>query len=186
MKRLWCVAPVVLAFAAGGPAHACRIRAPTVLDDVRHADVVLVGRISNYRIVRDNEFRRRMLSSPHLPADMRAMYESQTTTLLPDYARFDIQVDEVLAGRAPTRLSVTWDNSTFGEPAEMAAGPFLIALRRSNSGTPPLRGPSATIRPSPEPESLTLLQAPCAGAFIFESMSNEARTIRRTLAARPR
>ena len=80
------------------------------------------------------------------------MYEDPQESLLPDYARFDVQVKEVLVGRAPNRLSVTWDNSTFGEPEQMAAGPYLIALRRPGSASPPLRGPSATIFPTPDPK----------------------------------
>jgi hypothetical protein len=150
-------------------------------EDVRFADVVVVGRVVNYRIVRDEAFRRKMLSSPHLSADMRKIYADPKQGLLSDYARFDIQVEEVLVGRAPKKLSVTWDNSTFGEPDRMAAGPYLIALHRPNSPIPPLRGPSATIFPSPDPRTLTLLQAPCSSAFIYEVGSQEADSIRKIL-----
>lgn len=142
---------MILAFMASEPAHACRIYTGIVLGDVRYADVVLVGRISNNRIVRDTEFRRRMLSLPNLSGEMRRMYEDPTKTLLSDYARFDVEVDEVLVGKAPKNISVTWDNSTFGEPKGMPDGPFLIALRKPSSRTPPLRGPSATILPNREP-----------------------------------
>lgn len=75
--------------------------------DVNYADVVVVGRIANYRIVRDEAFRRRMLASPRLSADMRRIYEDPRQSLMSDYARFDIFVDEVLVGRTPRRLSVT-------------------------------------------------------------------------------
>ena len=156
------------------------------LEDVNYADVVVIGRVSNYRIVRDEAFRRRMLTSPRLSADMRRMYEDPRQSLMTDYARFDILVDEALVGRASGRLSVTWDNSTFAESDQMPAGPYLIALRRPGSAIPPLRGPSATIMPSPDPNDLTLLQAPCSGAFIYEIGSEEARTVRRILDARPR
>jgi hypothetical protein len=156
------------------------------LEDVNYADVVVVGRISNYRIVRDEAFRRRMLASPRLSAEMRRIYEDRRQRLLPDHARFDILVDEVLVGRAPRRLSVTWDNSTFGEPDRMPAGSYLVALRRPASPIPPLRGPSATIMPNPDPNSLTLLQAPCSSAFIYEIGTEQARNVRRILDARPR
>lgn len=63
----------------------------------------------------------------------------------------------------------------------MKAVPYLIALRESSSKTPPLRGPSATTLPNPEPNLLAVLQAPCAPAFIFETMSVEAETIRSEL-----
>ena len=184
MKRHWIIATALVSFAAGDPARACMMSAPIVLKDVRYADVVLVGRIANYRIVRDEEFRRKMLSSPNLTAGMRSFYESGQS-LLSDYAGFDIEVDEVLVGTASNRVAATWDNSTFGEPEGMPAGPFLIALRRPSSAMPPLRGPSATIVPNREPQSLTVLQAPCSDPFIFEAGSDEARKIRRILNRRP-
>jgi hypothetical protein len=180
MNRCWHIAAVLLGLAAGQPALGCRIYAAIDLKDVRYADLVVVGRVANYRIVRDMEFRRKSLVSPNLPADMRRHYESGET-LLPDYARFDILVDEVLAGQAPKKVSVTWDNSTFAEPETMAPGPFLIALRRPRSALPPLRGPSATILPNREPNLLTLLQAPCARAFLFESGSSQAGAVRAIL-----
>lgn len=68
----------------------------------------------------------------------------------------------------------------------MAAGSYLIALRRPASAIPPLRGPSATIMPSPDPNSLTLLQAPCSSAFLYEVGSEQARAVRRILDTRPR
>jgi hypothetical protein len=184
-RRCAAAAAVLAAAIATAPANACRMYAPFHVEDVRYADVVVVGRIANYRIVRDTEFRRKMLKSPHLRPEDREFYESGTT-LLPDYARFDVEVDQILFGTAPRRLAVTWDNSTYGEPETMAAGPFLIALRRPASATAPLRGPSATIWPSREPGTLTVLQAPCSGAFILESQSDQARTIRRILSARSR
>lgn len=186
MRALMAFTAATTAFvSASGPAQACRLPAPLVLDDVRFADVVVVGRIRNYRIVRDEEFRRKMLDNPKISADMRRFYEGPDT-LLSDYARFDVDVDRVLAGKAPSSVSVTWDNSTFGEPEKMATGPFLIALRRSDSRTPPLRGPSATILPSREPLVLTVLQAPCSTPFLFESTSEKADAVRLLLRAKLR
>lgn len=178
-------AMALAAVTAAAPARACRIYVPLNIEDVRFADVVVVGRIANYRIVRDHEFRRKMLASPHMRPEDRKHY-GPTSSLLPDYARFEIVVDEVLAGTAPKRIVATWDNSTFGEPETMASGPFVIALRRPASPIPPLRGPSATILPNREPGSLTLLQAPCSSPFMFESNSDHARTVRRMMAVRKR
>ncbi|RVT41957.1 hypothetical protein [Sphingobium algorifonticola] len=167
-----------------GSAHACRTSVSPKFEDVSYADVVVIGRVDNYRVIRDEAFRKRMLASPNLPAQMRKTYEDPKQGLLPDYARFDIQVEQVLLGQVSSTLSVTWDNSTFGEPDQMAAGRYLIALRRPNSASPPLRGPSATILPSPGPNALTLLQAPCSRAFIYNAESSEAQSIRRILDAR--
>ncbi|SRR5258705_4687304 len=182
MQSRWFAAVFVLVVSASEPAFACRAYSPIVLDDIRYADVVLVGRISGYQIVRDEAFRQRMLSNPNLAPDLRRIYEGRHS-LLSDYARFEIQVDEVLVGSAPRRLSVTWDNSTFGEPEQMAPGPFLIALRQSSSILPPLRGPSATVLPNAEPNLYTVLQAPCSRPFLFESTSNEASIVRRIVKA---
>jgi len=100
-----------------------------------------------------------------------------------DFARFDIDVDEVLIGKAPKTLLVTWDNSTFSEPEEMQSGPFLIGLRNATSQLPPLRGPSAAVFPDPDPTVLTVLQAPCSSAFIIDVGTNEANAIRDFLKA---
>jgi hypothetical protein len=183
--RWWVAAAAAFATTAPAVSHACRMFVRPTLEDIRYADVVVVGRVSNYRIVRDEAFRRRMLGSTYLTPDLRRMYEDPRERIMTDYARFDVQVEEVLVGRVPRTLSVTWDNSTFGEPDQMAAGPYLIALRRPGSASPPLRGPSATFFPSPDPQALTLLQAPCSRPFIYEVGSEQARVIRRLLEARP-
>ena len=154
------------------PASACRAHAALELSDIQYASVVVVGRIENYEIVQ--------------PTDARSNFwrsKSKSKRILSDYARFDVVVDEVLAGHPPQVIPVTWDNSTFGEPDAMKAVPYLIGLREPGSKTLPLRGPSATILPSPEPDSLTVLQAPCAPAFILEATSDEVRTIRDALKA---
>lgn len=179
--RWGAVAVTALATFFPAASQACIGHVDPTLEDVRFADVVVVGRVSNYRIVRDEASRQRMLARPHLTEDLRRIYEDPRESLLSDYARFDVQVDEVLIGRAPDRLTVTWDNSTFGEPSQMAAGPYLIAVRRPGSASLPLRGPSATIGPSPDLNTLTLLQAPCSRAFIYEIGSEQAQTIRELL-----
>lgn len=75
---------------------------PLKQEDVRNADIVVVGRIANYRLVSDGNFGK--------------------------HARFDILIDEVLKGPAQSRLTVAWQRSTFGEPDTMAWGTYLIAL----------------------------------------------------------
>ncbi len=182
----WITAAAATAMALPGLAHACSVFVPSTLGDVSYADVVVIGRVDNYRIIRDEAFRRRMLALPSLSMDMRKTYEDPKQSLLPDYARFDIQVEEVLIGRAPGRLSVRWNNSTFREPEQMVSGRYLIALRRPGSANPPLRGPSATISPSSDLDALTPVQAPCSSAFIFDAESEEARTVRGILHARQR
>lgn len=151
-----------LGLALGQPAAACLVEAPTILEDVLLADVVVVGRVSEYSVIRP-------LRSARLPG----------------YARIELQVDEVLVGNAPQTLTMTWVNSTFGIPEAIGDGPFLIALRAPTSAAPPLRGPSATIFRTPEPELLTILQAPCARPFLFDALSEESEVVRQLLGDRP-
>ena len=136
--------------AIGAPAQACMFRAPIELTDVKFAEVVVIGRITKYEIV----------GTP------------------PSYARFDVLIDDVLVGKDSEELTVTWYNSTYEIPANMPAGPYLIALRDPRSGQLPLRGPSATIFPNAEPDTLTVLQAPCSHPFMFPGTSDETRQIR--------
>lgn len=164
-------------------AHACIVYVPLKLEDVSYADVVVIGHIDNYRIIRNEAFRKQRLALPDLPEDLRKTYQDPKQSLMSDYARFDVQVEEVLAGQASGRLSVTWDASTFAEPDEIAPGRYLIALRRPGSASPPLRSPSATILPSPDTNALTLLQAPCSGAFIYPAESDAVQNIRGILRA---
>jgi hypothetical protein len=182
MQNCWIKAALALAAVViAMPTQACVVSVQTNLNDIRFADVVVIGRIANYRIVQDEGFRwrRQQLARRDLPPDLRRRFRRQRS-FLSDYARFNIMVDQVLVGRADRALAATWDNSTFSEPAMMPRGSYLIALRRPISPAPPLRGPSATVLPTPR-DGLTLLQAPCASAFIFPIDSEEARTVRSLL-----
>jgi len=151
---------VAVAALAGQRAEACMTSAPLVLEDVQYADTVVVGRITDYRVIPDER----------RPGGIG------------DYARFDIEVDTVLKGEPPRTISATWDNSTFGEPDEIAPGRYLIALRHAGSRVlPPLRGASATILSNPDDGVPSVLQAPCSDAFIFPNASKEAAALHKIL-----
>jgi len=180
MQNHWIAGPLALAaLSAAAPAYGCMAEAPLDLADVQYANAVVVGRIANYRMVLDPAIRRELRDpiGDRDPAQAR---------FLPDYARFELVVDEVLLGNIGQTISVTWDNSTFAHPETMPSGPFLIAMRDPRSAAPPLRGPSAYIAANPEPDFLTVLQAPCSAPFIFERNSEEAAAIRRILDRRSR
>jgi hypothetical protein len=181
MRAHWLFVGLASAAATSAPAGACRLRAQTVLADVRYADVVVVGRVVNYTIIRDREFRRRMSQTPNLPNELRKAYADPESNLIGDYARFDVRVEQVLAGRPAKRLRVAWSNSTFGLPKSLPDGPVLIALSKPGAISPPLRGPSATFVPSREPGLRAVVQAPCASPLMFAATSPEARAIRRIL-----
>lgn len=135
---------------AAAPSHACIDVAAQDINDVRYADLVVVGKIENYR----KGERNRSWSG----------------------VRFDIAIDDVMKGRPARRTSATWVNSTFKTPDSMADETYIIALRHPSSLMPPLRGASAFIPPSPDIKAWTVLQAPCAEAFIL-SYSPEVRAI---------
>jgi hypothetical protein len=184
--RRWALSATAFAIAYPASSQACRTYVQPTLSDVRFADVVVVGRVTDYRIVRNEAARRQKLALPGISPEMRRTLANPNQKLLFDYARFKVQVEEVIVGSAPRTLSVTWDNSTFDEPDQLASGPYLIALRRPASSGSPLRGPSGRMLPSPEGQTLTLLQAPCSSAFIYEVASEKGRAVRRILNAHSR
>ncbi|MDH4742609.1 hypothetical protein OMP43_01110 [Sphingomonas sp. CBMAI 2297] len=174
MRHLSHTGMLAVAVIAGAvPAKACMTFVPLRAEDVRYADTVVVGRVEKYRIIR------------HDPSGRKADRVVKSPGPIWDYARFEVVVDQVLLGRAPRRLSVTWDNSTFDEPESMAPGPYLIALRNPARPIPPLRGPSATIFPAPRADLPTLLQAPCSSPFLLPAAGGDADAVRGILAGKP-
>jgi hypothetical protein len=185
MRNCLCSMVIILAtILAAKPANTCLAAGGLNLDDIKYASVVVIGRIVDYKIVLDQKVRKERKEILDRSTDKSSEYwrmMSEQKHFLSDYARFKVVVDKVIVGKSPNVISVTWDNSTFGEPEQMKKGLYLIGLREPGSKSPPLRGPSATILPSPNPKSLTVLQAPCAPAFILESASAEAKAIKKML-----
>ncbi|MEC9470762.1 MAG: hypothetical protein VYA18_13660 [Pseudomonadota bacterium] len=165
--------------ASGIDANACITFAQMDSSDVKFADVVVVGKIRNYKIVEDpkvREIQKKRCENKKTADDRYCKMRS----FLSDYAQFQIEVDTVLKGEPDESVSVTWDNSTFGEPISLGEENerFLIALRAANSNMPPLRGPSAFISANPSPELLTVLQAPCSSPFIFKFPGETASKVK--------
>jgi hypothetical protein len=174
-------------------AAACVASARFDPTDVQYANTVVIGRIENYRIIRDlaarerwHALNRKLLAQPDIDAEFRKFLQKEPEGFLPDFARFDIVVAEVLAGTAPERLTVTWNNSTYGEPSALPDVPMMIALQDARSRKPPLRGVSAYISPAPDPDLPTVLQAPCADAFLFEAASLRAKAVRSAIGMKTR
>ncbi|MFB0611943.1 hypothetical protein [Aurantiacibacter poecillastricola] len=165
--RRWLVPATLALLLTATTAQACMMASERELSDIALADAVVIARLTDYEIVRDEAFRRAQLANPNLSDDLREIYSDPGQGLLSDYARFTLEVQDVLKGEPPARFAVTWDNSTFAEPETMAPGLYLVAVRDPAAPLPPLRGPSATILPNPEPATMTLLQAPCAPPFLF-------------------
>jgi hypothetical protein len=90
-----------------------------------------------------------------------------------EHARFDIVVEEVLAGRSPGIVHVIWNDQSGGGEAQVAPGGHqLIALFPAIVRS---RSDGRSLRP--------VLQMPCAPAFILDNSDSQADDIRRVLGA---
>lgn len=87
---------------------ACARPEPFAIEDIRGADAVFTGRLTNYdRIDRD---------PPTMPGT---------------YGLLTVEVEEVIKGRVPRRVELAWFNSTFGIPEDWSTDvPLLIAAFR--------------------------------------------------------
>lgn len=150
---------------AAAPAHACPVPLPLDLDDIWTADAVVIGRISNYRIIPRVEARTGREQS--IPRGTSARH-----------AVFDVTVDEILLGNPPRTFQMDWNNDRFAEPKTMAAGPYLIALRATL--------PTAPFRPMLTDAPFLLLQQDCSRPFLLETGGAEAARARAMLSGIPR
>ena len=173
----------------GGNAKACF---PPVKFDpsyIEQADIVVTGSVVNFHIVidlearaqqdRDDEKRNSFILEkyPQLYKDLfleRITYPS-------DYARFEIEVDEVLRGTVPPGRLTAFRSGLFHKQRErLGRGPFLIALRNL---TPSPGKPSAKIRAMSEPNLLSVVSPACTQDFIFDVTAQRAVEIRSKLEA---
>lgn len=167
---LWCIA-------ASDVAHACAKAGKFVPSEVKYSDLVVVGRITGYERVLDQEARRRMAalsqSSPQLQTALTAVSRFQT-----DYTRFHIGVDQVLYGSAPATLNVTSDSGGLIRLEGLPKGQYLIALRKPAVRHAPLRGPNALLLATPEPDKPTILQDMCSPPFFLPADGKDAQAVR--------
>lgn len=165
----------------GQPAQACAVFVPRNPDDIRHADVVVIGKIVNYHIVLDQAARRQrqqmLANAVYMPPKYRDLLSKQES-FLSDYAEFDVIVEKTILGKSKKILNVTWQNSTFGEPTTMPPGPYLIALSRPTSA-PPLRGQTRNISNLQNRTAFTPVQAVCSSPFILQNKTDQDDALRR-------
>jgi hypothetical protein len=135
------------------PALACRDEPDLRLSWLSRADLVLVGHVSNYRVVPDfHEVNGQVKRSP-------------------DFARIDVRVGEVLQGAPPDELEVTWDTSWFELPKSFKEGSYLIALH----------APGKHVTSPARAKSWTILSPVCERSFLVPSSSQDAAAIRKQL-----
>lgn len=105
-------------------ADACAIHAPFVLEDIRRADAVFIGRLTKY-----------------------ARIETGPPTIPVTYGLLTVDVEEMIEGRVPRRVELAWFNSTFGIPNERPTDvPVLIAAFQGEDDLP---GPVWRVLQSP-------------------------------------
>ncbi len=157
----------VLVGLAGAPAGACFAPVRMDLRDILFADVVVIGSLPSFEIVEDESIPDREAGRHYLG----------------DYARLTLDVHEVLKGEAPDRLVVTWASFELeNEDDPRGDGrDYLVALRANDGSTLPMRGVSYTANAAGDPDLLTVMQAPCAQAFIFQAEDGVTQAIRQVL-----
>jgi len=144
MTRYW-VGWLALAgcLAFSGSAHACRVESYEA-SDVDGADLVVVGRISNYQLTPNRSFAesaRKRVEDGTASSWERQKYHDVLNGIFPGgyYGKFDIAVDEVLKGDVGKTLSATyrpWTPCCFGPdqkellPQQLHSQQYLIALHK--------------------------------------------------------
>jgi hypothetical protein len=99
VRHLIAAALALVTVFAAGSAQACAVHQPLDLRSALEADLVVTGRIGNYRAEPGGN------------------------------ERFDVAVDEVLRGRAGRRVTVRYSGRMLGPPRSLPRRPVLIALR---------------------------------------------------------
>lgn len=168
MRRLMAVVALGLALVVPATAQACQMPAPRDLQRATQADVVVVGRIVDYRLVRDEAGRRMNREMLARDPELAEAIGKAPGSLMTDYALFDVRVKATLWGEAPRRLRVRLDSA--GPRPPRLDIPYLIVLNA----------------PKPGAEAVfTVVNQTCAGAFLFPEGEPDALTIRRLLTGEP-
>ena len=79
-NRLYATVLFLFILIVAKPASACRSMAELKLEDITYASVVVVGRITNYEIILDQEarmHRERTLANPELSPEYRELISGQ-------------------------------------------------------------------------------------------------------------
>jgi hypothetical protein len=138
MRHLnWILATSLVALTFSGPSvFACEAIPPLDLKGIKRADVVVLGHVFNYTPIFD---------------PVAAYHQT-------DHAEFDVEIDQVVVGRAPETIHVSWRTPMIAVPTTMPSGSYLIALHYSS-----------------EPETFSVVIQVCSGSFIFPNPSEGAQ-----------
>ncbi len=164
--RRWSAAAAlgICAALAGGEAEACLGPRPIDMTEILHADLVVVGRVAEFTAERKGP-----AQAPGGGAYMKTIGDAIMT----------IEVEEILRGEAPERLTAVWPSSSgpgAGPPSSAPSGLHLIGL--SAAGALQDRGFQPTFD---RPDLPTVLQPPCSMGLVFAEGSEDAAEARRLL-----
>lgn len=156
--------------AAPVPAMACALYHPLEPEDVRRADVVVIGRLSHFRREVSADSLRwfaenRDRSRPSWMPDLGARPPRDLTS-------FAVTVEQVAKGRAPSRINVVWHMSNISPPERLRDGRYLIGLNHPRPETP--------IK-----ADFVVFGGMCSGAFIYPAGGQKAVAALRVLAGKP-
>lgn len=151
MRLTQLVAAMLSALAAFDSAYACMRFNSLDPNNVIDADVVVIAQVQNYALVGN-------------------------------HARFELAVQHVLKGQPPAIIPVAWKNSTFVHPKTIS-GLHLVALLEPDSPLNNWDNQASTARyqPAVDRNSMTVLQRPCAAAFLVPIEDNRTKQIRDAL-----
>ncbi len=153
--------------------YACTSAVEFIPEDVKYADIVVLGTVQNFNSVLDLDARRRRAEFKEAVRGTK-LYDilNKSSGVSTDYALFDVHVDDVLKGSAGEVISITAQPF----PKISPSGQYLIAIRHIRSELPPLRTAAATVF-TPEGSEYTVLSAPCAPHFFLDPKSEEAKLV---------
>ncbi len=141
---------------ANSLALACPAPRPLHPSDFTTAEVIVVGRVTNYEAVIDPVATERI--RPAFEGSVAEHYQWIS------YGKLDVEVEEVLKGEVPARPAIYWLPGTIGPANTLAPGRYILGL-----GTVDTLPTHYDNRPLPlalPPDALTVKEKACAGAFI--------------------
>lgn len=178
----WISAAMSLALASPYPVQACQGYEAPQLQEAQNADAVVIGRIYNYRIIRNDYFRKRELARNNLTQQKRKMYMDPKRILGADYARFDVQVEKTISGKAAKTITVTQIIARNFKQDPKWTRRYLMALYRPFPVSTPTAGKNPERLIDPRFTTWYIPQPPCSAALMFDSESEDAKAIRKLLA----
>ncbi|KQV19709.1 hypothetical protein ASC97_28995 [Rhizobium sp. Root1203] len=179
MKYLQTIAVTHMAvLVASSPAMACLVSKPLHPSDFTTAEIIIVGRVTNYEAVADpiaTERTRRLLETSPSRRLRAKDYKSIS------YGRLDLEIDDVLKGKLPAQFAIYWLPGTAGPSDTLAPGRYILGLGRVDTLSTHYEN-RLLLLPL---DALTIGEKACAGAFITQYSSELGKKVGELLKVHP-